>query len=312
MHPNELEIPARLSGERLDAILAALYPSHSKSALQKLVRRGAVTLDGKRVVRSNVRPRPKALVQVDLPEPAGQASALPVLFEDAHLLVLDKPAGMLTHGHEREEGTSLADVAVERFGRLPMLMGEHRPGVVHRLDRETSGAVVLARTPAAMERLREAFRDRTVRKEYLALVHGAPRDDAFVVDAPLGPMENHRDRQIVRHDDEGKAARTEFEVRERFARHSLVVCRPVTGRRHQIRVHLLEAGLPLVGDKLYGARDANPLPAEAPGLVHHALHASRLGFQHPVLSGEVEVEAPPRDELAALIDWLRDRSAERR
>jgi len=310
VQPNELEIPAKLSGERLDAILAALYPSHSKSALQKLVRRGAVTLDGKRVVRSNVRPRPKALVHIDLPVAASKEAAIPVLFEDEHLVVLDKPAGMLTHGHEREEGTSLADVAVQRFGRLPMLMGEERPGVVHRLDRETSGAIVLARTPTAMERLREAFRGRSVRKEYLALVHGSSREDAFVVDAPLGPMEGHRDRQVIRHDDQGKAARTEFEVRERFGRHSLVACRLITGRRHQIRVHLLEAGLPLVGDKLYGARDAKALPVGAPALVHHALHAARIGFEHPVLGGDVEVEAPPRAEIAELIEWLRSRSSE--
>jgi 23S rRNA pseudouridine1911/1915/1917 synthase len=304
VNAEEREIPAELSGARLDEVLAALFPSRSKAALQKLVRRGGVELDGRRVLRSNVRPRPRARLRVDLPEARTPVPALELLFEDEHLAVVNKPAGLLTHGNEREASGTLAELVGERLGRLPMLMGEHRPGIVHRLDRDTSGALVVARTAAVMESLREAFRERRVGKEYLALVHGVPEEERFSVDASLGPVDGHPDRQRVRPD--GREALTGFELVERLGPLSLLRCTPRTGRRHQIRVHLHHAGLPLVADPIYGPREEAALPAGVARPRRHALHAARLVLDHPARPGEVvDATAPLRAELADLVEALR-------
>ncbi len=331
----EEQVPAELAGARLDEVLAALHPARTKAAWQKLVRRGAVRLDGRRVVRSNVRVPAGARLRIEgvERESAPAPPELVVLHEDPHLAVVDKPAGLLTHGNEREQGGTLAELAARRLGRLPMLMGEHRPGIVHRLDRDTSGVLVLARTPAAMEALRAAFRERRVRKEYLALVEGEPAEERFEVDAPLGPADGHRDRQRVRRD--GRPAVTRIELLERLGPFSLLRCSPVTGRRHQIRVHLRHAGLPLVADPIYGPRPAAALPGGPGALRHHALHAARLVLDHPCAGGQqgvagpggraggeraaasaagdagsaspgrLDVSAPPRAELARLLEVLR-------
>ncbi|MFT7484565.1 MAG: 23S rRNA pseudouridine1911/1915/1917 synthase [Candidatus Paceibacteria bacterium] len=303
----ESEIPARHSGKRLDEILAELYPERSKAALQKLVRRGKVILDGERVLRSNVRPRRRARLRLKLeePQPIARAAQLDVIFEDEDLIVINKPAGLLTHGNEKERGTSLSDLVAERFGRLPILMGEHRAGVVHRLDRETSGLIVLARTGSAMESLRLAFRERKVKKDYLALVHGRPIVDEQVLRWDLGPVAGHPDRQEVLSPGRGKSAETWVDLEEELGACSLLRCRPRTGRRHQVRVHLCAAGASIVGDKIYGAKRAPSLPAGAPSLSAHALHAQAIRLNHPGSGEEVCFEAPLRGEMEALISWLR-------
>mgnify|MGYP002630011089 CR=1 FL=1 len=303
----EREVPARMSGTRLDQVLAELYPEHSKAALQKLVRRGKVHVDGERVLRSNIRPRRRARIQLFLesPKDEGESITLKVLFEDAALIIVDKPAWMLTHSNEKEQGKSLADLAVKQFGPLPMLMGEQRPGIVHRLDRETSGLMILARTPEAMEGLQAAFRARQVRKQYLALVHGRLAEEHQILRWGLDAMEKHRDRQQALPSGKGKNAETMVEQLEQLGPCSLVLCRPRTGRRHQIRVHLHAAGAPIVGDKIYGAKSAPRLPEGAPPLRAHALHACGLEFAHPIHGGVVSFESPPREELEELVAWLR-------
>lgn len=299
------EVPRELSGARLDEVLAALFPSRSKAAWQKQVRRGGVRLDGRRVLRSNLRVSSGARLRVELEggAGAGRARDLTVLHEDEHLAVVDKPAGLLTHGNERQREETLADLAVRQLGRLPMLMGDHRPGIVHRLDRDTSGVMVLARTPEAMEGLREAFRSRRVHKEYLAIVHGAPEPSAFTVEEPLGPEAPGADRQCVRAD--GRPSRTRFEFVERLGELSVLRCLPETGRRHQIRAHLWHAGLPLLADPIYGLRKAPPLPGGATRPREHALHAARLTFEHPCAPAEIDVSAPLRPDLLQLLERLR-------
>jgi 23S rRNA pseudouridine1911/1915/1917 synthase len=303
----EREIPARHSGQRLDQILAELFPERTKAALQKLVRRGKVHVDGERVLRSNIRPRRRAKVRLFLEEtPATRvAESLDVVFEDEHIIEVNKPAWMLTHSNEKEQGRSLADIAVGQFGRLPMLMGEHRPGVVHRLDRETSGLLILARSAEAMENLQQAFRERQVRKQYIALVHGALQEPSQSLRWGLDAVPNHRDRQVALPPGEGKRAETDVEQLEDLGPCALIRCRPHTGRRHQIRVHLHAAGAPIVGDKIYGAKHAPRLPDGAPPLRAHALHAAGLEFAHPVNGKTIRFESPLREEFASLVEWLR-------
>jgi 23S rRNA pseudouridine1911/1915/1917 synthase len=302
-----MEVPGQMGGECLDAILAQLLPERSRAAWQKAVRRGQVRVDGKRVLRSNVRIGGGARLRIQLPasEVASDPSRLSVIHEDQDILVIDKPAGLLTHGNEKNREESLADLVVERYGRLPLLMGEERPGVVHRLDRQTSGVTVLARTAEAMEHLREAFRSREVRKQYLALVHGQPRSKTLQLDWNLGPQGDHPDRQECCSGDRGKPASTKVELIEVLGEQSLLRCTPTTGRRHQIRVHLSAAGLPIVADELYGLRGAPDLPQGAPRLRCHALHAQVLAFRHPRTGLEVEFRAEPPAAINELVDWLR-------
>ena len=215
----EFEVPSRLHGRRLDAILAEPCPERSKAALNKLVRRGAVEVDGRRVVRSNVRPGENSRVTVTLQAsaPVREPFEVGVLHEDSDILVLEKPAGLLTHPKPSGEGESLSQWAVEHFGPLPTMMGERRPGIVHRLDRETSGVLVLARTSAAMEDLRQQFRERLVSKEYTALVRGVPSEARFLLDGDIGPREDVRDRQRQVPKGLGKSAETEVELHEDVA-----------------------------------------------------------------------------------------------
>ena len=299
----ELSIPANLSGRRLDEILAELCPERSKAALQKLVRRGGVKLNGQRVLRSNIRPPrcAKLLVELDAGA-AGPATPLPltVVHEDEHL----------THGVRDAAEDSVAARAVARFGPLPMLLGEERPGIVHRLDRETSGLIVVTRTPEAMEAMHEEFRERVVRKVYHALVHGAPKSEEAILDQELAPCADHPDRQEVRRRGEGKSARTRVRLLEGLGPCSLLECVPTTGRRHQIRVHLLVAGTPVVGDAMYGARRAPDLPPGAPPVRRHLLHAARLEFPHPVTGRPLALVSPDPADLVELAHWLRTRNVD--
>ena len=311
--PNRIEIPAKLGGRRLDEILAELYPEHSRAALQKLVRRGRVRLDGKRVLRSNVRPRARGVVELELEAEAPQAAAerLHVLHEDEHLIAIDKPAGLLTHGNDRSEEDSLAELAVRRFGPLPMTMGEHRPGVVHRLDRQTSGVILLARSEAAMETLREMFRRREVTKVYYALVHGSPAEDRFRLDWDIGPRDENGNRMTHRRRGQGQSATTDIEVIEHLGDFAAVRCLPGAGRRHQIRVHLHAAGFPIVADELYRMRGAGAPPTGAPVLRRQALHARRLQLAHPITEIPMELEAKLPADIAGLSDWLREHAPQR-
>ena len=300
-------IPAEMRGKKLDEALAAIVADHSKALLQKLVRKGRVKVDGRIVKRSNVRVRGGERIVVELDTPPGaRGSELRVVHEDDSLVVIDKPAGLLTHPNEKEAGGTLSDLLEERFGRLPRSKGDDRPGIVHRLDRETSGLVVAARTPEAMDGLENQFRRREVSKIYRAIVHGVPSSKRFESDRPIVPFEGARDRMALGRDGEGKPSHTEFELDEAFEHFALVTCRPTSGRRHQIRLHLLDVGHPIVSDKLYGRKDSVPLPDGAPKPRRHALHAEALSFVHPRTSERLSLRAPLPRDLATLLAWLRD------
>ncbi len=174
----------------------------------------------------------------------------PILYEDEDIVAFDKPAGLVVHRNDRYGGGTLADLAQARYGPLPEVQGEHRPGIVHRLDRETSGVIVLGRTQEALEELKRQFKEREAEKTYLAFVHESPRFDSEWIDEPIGTDERHPERKMVVPRGQGREASTYYEVRERFRGFSLIECKPRTGRTHQIRVHLSWAEHSLVGDRL--------------------------------------------------------------
>ncbi len=302
---------------RLDLALVDLVDGYSRMELQRLIRAGAVRIDGDVVERPGRRLEERGRVEIDfaLPPPVETPPPapveLPVVFEDEHLVVVEKRSGLLTHAASRTQGsageTSVAELAGARFGPMPSLYGEERPGIVHRLDRDTSGLLVLGRTLEALAALKRAFQAREVEKTYAAIVRGAPRFDSEWIEKPLGRSRAHRDRISVVAEGEGREARTYYEVRQRFDGHALLAVFPKTGRTHQVRVHLASIGLPLLGEKLYlprNLRSARPSPS-APKLLRHALHAQILAFVHPITGERMRFESPMPADMAAALATLR-------
>jgi 23S rRNA pseudouridine1911/1915/1917 synthase len=234
-----------------------------------------------------------------LAELVDAAASLDIIYADDDIVVVNKPAT------EKDPHGSLADLARLRYGRMPLIMGDNRPGIVHRLDRETSGAIVLARTPEAMDDLREQFRNREVEKVYLAIAHRNADFESTVLDWDLEQKPGDTDRQEYLEKGKGKEAETEVSVEERFGHATLVSCVPRTGRRHQIRVHLYAAGLPVVGDVLYGGRKGPQLPEGAPRLRRHALHAVELTIRHPTTGEYLGFGAEMPADMELLLEWLR-------
>ena len=213
----------------------------------------------------------------------------------------------MTHPSATVRGGTVSEMATERWGELATAQGDDRPGIVHRLDAETSGVLVLARTEAAGEELVRQFREREVSKRYLAIVHGDPRFDSDWIEREIARSDHGSDRMAVVADGEGREAITYYETLERFGDFALLACEPKTGRTHQIRVHLSSIGHTVVSDRLYRARRKLELPRDAPAMPRHALHAQRLGFRHPTTGEELAFEAPLPADMQALLDWLRAR-----
>lgn len=302
------------AGQRLDRVLVELMPGSSRARLQAWIREGRVEVDGQRVKKPGAEVAEGVSIVVVPPAPidreasARLAAELPVLHEDDALVAIDKPAGMLSHPSERTTQGTVADLADARWGPLPHIQGEDRPGIVHRLDRWTSGVMVLGRTRAALDELKRQFKERRVEKTYLALVHGVPRFDSDWIDAPIVRPEHRRDRYEVAREGEGREAQTYYEVRERFDGFAYIACFPKTGRTHQIRVHLTSIGHPLVGDRIYRQRGALavPVPKEAPAVDRQSLHAHELKLTHPSTGDGLHFEAPLPPDLTAMVEWLRE------
>ncbi|MBL0422036.1 RluA family pseudouridine synthase [Ramlibacter sp. AW1] len=296
-------IDAALHGERLDRALAALVPEFSRNYLQQLIDAGAVRLNGRVLSRSAARVKAGDQGQVELrPTPQSQAFVpepmdLPVIYEDAHLLVLDKPAGLVVHPAPGNWRGTLLNGLLARDPRAALLP---RAGIVHRLDKDTSGLMVVARDRAAMDALVRLIAAREVSRQYVALAHRSWSGPALRdVDAGIGRDPANRLRMAVvdleRHP--GKPARTHLEHLADADAGCLVRATLETGRTHQIRVHMAHIGHPLVADELYGG-------APAAGMQRQALHADRLAFRHPVSGAELAFHAsPPRDLLQALAAW---------
>lgn len=301
-------VPPEHAGSRLDQVLAQLFSEFSRSRLQQWVKEGAVLVDG-RVLR----PRDKllggesitvnaAVEAVDEVRP--QAIALNVVYEDDAILVIDKPAGLVVHpGAGNPEGT-LQNALLHH---APALAGVPRSGIVHRLDKDTSGLMVAAKTLQAHKALVDQLQARTVKREYLALVNGTFTAGGRI-EAPIGRHPRDRIRMAVV--DTGREAVTHYRIQQRYQAHTLLLAALETGRTHQIRVHMAHIGHPLVGDPLYGGRLQLPKGATETvrealrGFRRQALHATRLALQHPVSGEEMGWEAPPPDDMQVLLNTL--------
>jgi 23S rRNA pseudouridine1911/1915/1917 synthase len=310
---HELTVPRDSAGQRLDIWLASALPGCTRSMVQRLIKEGLCTVHpgaarpgrpltgGEQVSLEVPDAEPMEAVPEDIP--------LSLLHEDEHLVVIDKPAGMVVHpaiGHLR--GT-LVNAVLGRWPDARDPGGEAwRPGIVHRLDAETSGVIVVARTAAALAFLQTAWAERRVQKRYLALAAGSPRADYLSCDSPIGRHPKDFRRRAVRPLGEGdaKEARTTFVVRHRGSGWSAIECRPVTGRTHQIRVHLAHLGHAVLADPLYGRSRTWPLHADEgqPALRRHALHAWTLKIPHPA-GGEMSFEAPIPADMAQLLAAVR-------
>ncbi len=293
------------AGSRLDAFLTGHLHAQSRSRIKVLVEAGHVTVDGapaKPALR--VRRGQRIEVVVPPPPPVGvtpEAIPLDVVYEDAHLLVVNKPPRLTVHpGAGRSSGT-LANAIVARVPHLAGVGGAQRPGIVHRLDKDTSGLLVVAKTSQAYQSLQSQVAARAAGRTYLALVCGVVPDDEGIVSAPIGRHPRHRTKMAVV--PRGRTAITRYRVLERFARHTLIEAELVTGRTHQIRVHFAHLGHPVAGDPVYGAR-----PDEL-GVGRQALHAFRLRFAHPVSGAEMTFEAPLPLDLAAAVQRARAQGA---
>src|ERR1700730_17401198 len=300
----ELIVQMEQSGERLDRFVAAQLPQMSRTRVQGLIDQGRVQVDGVAMKPSyRVEPGETVLLEIPPPPPPGvqaEEIPLPILYEDDDIAVVNKPAGMIVHpGAGRACGTMVAAL-LYRFGGakgLSSVGGPLRPGIVHRLDRGTSGAVLVARTDAAHRKLVDAFRDRLVEKTYVSLLHGKIRGEAGSIDLPVARDLRRRSRMTARRR-EGREARTNLSARLRFDGFTLIEAELHTGRTHQIRVHFSALGCPVVGDTLYGAPRQVRIGSELlPPLGRNFLHAARLAFSHPRSGKNIVVRAPLPAEL---------------
>jgi 23S rRNA pseudouridine1911/1915/1917 synthase len=300
-------VPVTLAGARLDLALARMFVQHSRSRMKGWIEAGQVRVNGHIVVEPRHRLRGGETLEVSEGEAAPddthrpEAIALAIVHEDSELIVVDKPAGLVVHpGSGNRDGT-LLNALLHHAPDLALLP---RAGIVHRLDKDTSGLMVVARTLPAHTDLVRQLAARTVTREYLAIVHGA-LTRATTIDAPIGRHPTQRTSMAVV--ENGKVARTHVEAIEQFGAATLVRCRLETGRTHQIRVHLAALGHPLLGDPTYrGRRPAGrALPAAAQAFARQALHAQRLRLAHPADGKPRQWEAPPPEDFRVLLAALR-------
>ncbi len=292
-----LTLTADRAGERADSLLCRLVPGLTRSGAQRLLERGAVTLDG-RPVRKNDRPAPGQVLEVLLPDPQPiavlpQNIPLDVIYEDGDVIVVNKPVGLVVHpapGHP--DGTLVNALLYHCKNSLSGINGELRPGIVHRIDRDTSGLIIAAKNDRAHLALAAQLQDHSLARTYEAVALGGLPEESGTVNAPIGRHPVDRKKMAIDRRN-GREAVTHWSVLARYPGYTHVECRLETGRTHQIRVHLASIGHPLLGDTVYGAK--KPVP----GLAGQCLHARRLRFVHPASGETVELEC-------SLPDWFQE------
>ena len=302
MDEERIQISAEESGERIDALLARTYPALSRSLIQKCMEAGAVSVNGK-AVKKNTRAAAGDIVLFSFPETEelpieAQALPLDVVYEDSDLIIVNKARGMVVHpapGHP--DGTLVNALLFHCGDSLSGIGGARRPGIVHRIDKDTSGLLAAAKNDFAHQGLSAQLSDHSLCREYLALACGSFREETGTIDRPVGRHPTDRKRMAVDVKN-GKRAVTHWEVLERYRGYTLLCCRLETGRTHQIRVHMASAGHPLLGDGLYGAKCPDR------GLEGQCLHARRLQLTHPRTGERMQFEAPLPDYFAAVLQKL--------
>lgn len=307
-----IELAAETSADRLDTYLAEQLSDLSRSRLQKLIGEGHVCVNGAVCNSKKAAVELGDIIQITIPDAVPLALIpepipLDILYEDTHLIVINKPAGMVVHpsvGHY--SGTlvnALLAYCAAQGETLPGINGLQRPGIVHRLDKDTTGAIVVAKTEQAFINLQAQFRVKSARRTYLAVVYGSPQADTGTIDAPIGRHPVDRQKMAVVDAAKGRQAVTHWSVQERFGNYALLQFELETGRTHQIRVHAAHIGFPVVGDPTY-TTSRKSLKVNLPG---QALHAWRLRLTHPISSAPIEVVAPLPESMLKLLNVLRQR-----
>lgn len=299
-------VPNEVRRARADKVLAQAFPEHSRSALQRAFAAGLVRC-GERVLEQSSEVRAGAVIVFELPAVRSTGlvpldKSLSVLFEDEHMLAIDKEAGMIVHpGVGTGEDTLVHALLAHCRGGLSGVGGVERPGIVHRIDKETTGVLLVAKSDAAHRGLAEQFAGRQLRKEYLALVAGLPSVQSGVIERSIARHPVHRHRMTV--GEGGRPSRTDWQRVELFPPHAaLLRCRIHTGRTHQIRVHLKSIGHPLLGDSTYGWKPGPMLPVTVPRVM---LHAAFISFLHPITARPMEISAPLPADFEAVLAGLR-------
>jgi 23S rRNA pseudouridine1911/1915/1917 synthase len=291
-------------GQRVDRAIAAELSDLSRTQVQRLIEDGFVVVDGQRVTRSGQRLERPATIRVRIPPrgPAGyQPESIPldIVYEDDDLIVINKPAGLVVHPAAGHAAGTLVNAVLAHAPELRGVGDAQRPGIVHRLDKDTSGLIVVAKHDAAHRALQRQFKERTVEKIYLALLDGHPPTPTGRIEAAVGRDPRDRQRMAVVPEKHGRMAVTEYSTRERFRAHTLVAAHPVTGRTHQLRLHFAFLKCPVVGDRVYGRRSPS-LP-----VARQCLHAARLTLRLPGSGQARTFEAPPPDDLVQVLKLLR-------
>lgn len=298
-----LQVGEEGSGERLDVFLARFESIPSRAQARRLIEEGRVLVNGAPATKAGVKLAPGDSIAVFLPPPSPQSLvaeriAIDVVFEDDHLVVVNKPRGMVVHPAPGHAGGTLLNALLHRYPEIAGVGGAARPGIVHRLDKETTGLLVVARSRAAYDGLVAQLKARAVSRVYLALVHGRPPADEGSIDAPIGRHPHNRQKMAVV-ERGGRPARSHFRVVERFRGYTLLEVRLETGRTHQIRVHMAHIGHPVAGDRRYGAPKSSLFPDG------QALHAARLAFAHPLTGASLSFSAPLPEEFQEALRLLR-------
>lgn len=305
MSEQNVEFTVLASSEnRLDKFLVGCLPEFTRSRLQTLIKDGRVCVDDQMVTKTGyaLEPGQRVGVLIPAPEPMDlvpEEIPLDIIFENEDLILINKPAGMVVHPAAGHSSGTLVHAALAHAPNLEGIGGVQRPGIVHRLDKDTSGLILVAKNDRAHQWLQNQFRLRKVKKVYLALVDGKPPTPTGKVDAPIGRDLSHRKQMAIVPLERGREAQTEYYTRESFLKHTLIEAHPLTGRTHQIRLHLAFLGCPIVGDSLYGHRHPS-VPIR-----RHFLHAAQLSV---ILPGEREprvFEAPLPADLAEALEHLR-------
>ncbi len=297
----EFVVPEIEQGARVDQFLARrLVEKYSRSQIKKMIEAGQIRADGASVLSAHYRVKPGEKIEVESQEKRGddtRAEAIPldIIYEDTELLVVNKPAGMVVHPAHGNPAHTLVNALLYHVRNLSGVGGNIRPGIVHRLDKDTSGLLVVAKNDAAHFFLARLFKDHNIDRTYQAIVRGVVQHDEGEIDEPVGRAFLNRKRVIIRPSG-GKEALTYYRVKKRFSKATWLEVKPRTGRTHQIRVHLSHLGHPVLGDSLYGIK--------AIGIDRQALHASELGFTHPKTKEKLHFESPLPTDIRSLIRHL--------